>query len=68
MHSSRAVLKEKRRAGKASGSQMEKLEEPVKRKNKSKHGSKKAAKKVAPTNFTQVAKLDMSRYAQNNCH
>ena len=45
MHSSRAVLKEKRRAGKASGS-LEKPEEPVKRKHKSKHCSKKAAKKA----------------------
>ena len=46
VHWSRAVLKERRRAGKASGSQMEKPEEPVKRKHKSKNGSKKAAKKA----------------------
>ena len=40
------VLKEKRRAGKASGSRFEKPEEPAKRKYKSKHGSKKEAKRA----------------------
>ena len=46
LHSTRAVLEERPRTGKASGSCPEKPEEPAKRKHKSKHGSKKAAKKA----------------------
>ena len=53
VHLSRAVLKEKRRAGKASGSQVEKPEEPAKRKHKSKHGSKKEAKRATKSRRSQ---------------